>query len=282
MPINTSAFICAQAGALAGMAVTGWVTDPTEGDYQNVVLIATAFATAFDSVWDSTEPLDLLEQQLITAVCQQQLSLRGPGPLANPVYQNPSNWLAAAQGCVALIQAKDAYDNGLGLSVPIPGNILLQGQIVLANGAAGVYFPQMTANDIPTLTCIDPSSETQGILSAGLMAPGFISASNELFPVGGLTLTVNGTASVTFARGEAPSSVVGLLNTAFVDTGTTAIASVQGSQAVYIAPTGYNSPSAPVITGTAAPIFDFVAALGFVIQSSQNGDTSTVAYIVFP
>ena len=289
-PINVQAFAAAQAGAVAGMALTGYIVDPIPASYEEVVAISFEFAVAFDIAWNNSSPIDLLEQQSMSTVCLMEFLQHGPGSLDNTTFITETNWTVAAEACVALIQELDSYDASNGVTVPIPALIKLQGTITLQDGAAPIYFPGMLETDIPTLTCINPSPETQGILSAICVIPGWISAQAGAsgFPVGGLSITV--TQGSTVARFTFPSSpanvaaenVVSAINTAMAGEGMAASASVQGvnNNQVYIAPTQYSNPI--TIGGTSSSIFDFLAANGFSIVSNQSGDTSTIAYLVFP
>jgi hypothetical protein len=86
-PINTYAYLAAQAGATAGMGVGGWITDSNVSDYSLVSSIASVFAEAFDLAWNNVAPIDILEQQTILAVVTQEFSGRAPGPLLTPSYQ---------------------------------------------------------------------------------------------------------------------------------------------------------------------------------------------------
>jgi hypothetical protein len=117
-PNNLLGYLAAQAGAIAGMGVAGWITDPTSTDYQMVVSISAAFAEAFDTAWNSSAPLNILQQQAITAVVQQQFASRAPGPLGNLVFQLPSTWSVAALACAALVEQTNTFTGNLGITPP--------------------------------------------------------------------------------------------------------------------------------------------------------------------
>lgn len=110
--INLQAFVSAYDGAIAGMAVSGFIVDPTSADYAQVCNIAGAFAQALDTAWDSATELTFLESGIITTASQQEFAGRGPGSLNNPTFQLASNWTRPAQAIVALVQASDAYFSG--------------------------------------------------------------------------------------------------------------------------------------------------------------------------
>jgi hypothetical protein len=140
VPINDLVFYAAHAGAISGMGVPGWITDPTKSDYLPQVTSAAAFAQAFDQVWNSTTTISVYEAEAITSVVATQFSLRGPGPLANPVYTTQANWLKSATACVALILESDAYFAGQGLiPPPFPTSGLLQTGYAQAQNVTLVY-----------------------------------------------------------------------------------------------------------------------------------------------
>jgi len=120
-PINVAAYTAAFSGAIAGMGVSGWITDQTSSDYEDVTLIAGAFAQAFDQVWNNATQLNNLEQAAITAAVQTDFNGRGPGPFNNPTFQDPSNWTKAAGACAALILESDIFFTNEGINPGIPG-----------------------------------------------------------------------------------------------------------------------------------------------------------------
>jgi len=121
VPINTSAFVASYAGAIAGMAVSGWIIDPTSADYSDVTIIAGAFAQAFDIAWDDATQLNDLELACMTSVVQTDFNGRGPGPFTSPAFRDPTNWNVAARACVALILECDIFFASQGITPPTPG-----------------------------------------------------------------------------------------------------------------------------------------------------------------
>src|ERR1700690_3142229 len=115
-PINAGAYTSAFAGAIAGMAVSGWIVDPNKGDYSNVVIIAGAFAQAFDQIWNSATQLNELELAAISAVVQEDFTGRGPGPFDSSLYQSAANWAVPAAACAALILECDAFFASQGIN----------------------------------------------------------------------------------------------------------------------------------------------------------------------
>src|SRR5262245_35272136 len=111
-PINVYAYTAAYAGAIAGMAVGGWIVDPTSTNYANVTAIAGAFAQEFDIVWNNATQLTFLEIQGIQSIVAQEFSQRSPGPTGRAFFANPANWQKSAAACAALMLQSDAYVAG--------------------------------------------------------------------------------------------------------------------------------------------------------------------------
>src|SRR5271165_4145991 len=140
-PINTKVFTAAYAGAIAGMAVSGWITDPTSADYSNATIIAGAFAQSFDTIWNDSAALNSLELAAITAIVQTDFNGRGPGPFNSPTYQSPNNWNSAAAACIALVLECDIYFAGQGITPPTPGGIPITAlDAVQINASANANF----------------------------------------------------------------------------------------------------------------------------------------------
>ncbi len=151
VPTNVAAYTASFAGAIAGMAVSGWITDPTAADYNNVTLVAGAFAQAFDTVWNNATQLNNLEVEAITAVVQQDF--RGRGPSDSVTLQSPTNWTVAARACAALVLESDIYFAGQGINPGTPGGgsgpapavshlvyVELGGNDVTGDGSSGKPF----------------------------------------------------------------------------------------------------------------------------------------------
>ena len=173
-PINVAAYTSAFSGAIAGMGVSGWITDQTSSDYEDVTLIAGAFAQAFDQVWNNATQLNNLELAAITAIVQTDFNGRGPGPFNNLKFQDPNNWTQSAGACAALVLESDIFFNNQGIN-PGTQNPLLILNLVLANGDVNVPYLQtiIVNNGAPpysfTLTGNLPSglslNSTTGIIS---------------------------------------------------------------------------------------------------------------------
>jgi hypothetical protein len=120
-PVNVDAYTNAYSGALAGMAISGWIVDPTSADYSNVAAIAGAFAQAFDTVWNNATTLNWLQIQSIQSVCQEQFAGHAPGSLDNAVFTQASNWAVPAAACAALVLEGDAFVASEGITPNTPG-----------------------------------------------------------------------------------------------------------------------------------------------------------------
>jgi parallel beta-helix repeat protein len=118
VPINVQAYTAAYSGSVAGMAVNGWITSPTGSNYTLVCAIAGAFAEAFDVVWNNATELNFLEYSAVQSACAQEFSLRGPGPLNAPQFQDPDNWTIPARACATLALQADLYFAGQGITPP--------------------------------------------------------------------------------------------------------------------------------------------------------------------
>lgn len=144
VPINLHAFTAAYSGAVSGMAVSGWITNPTPSNYQLVTQIAGAFAKAFDQTWNNPVVNEADEFSIIS-VCQSEFIGRGPGPLSNPTFQDPANWAVPAAACAALVLEGDAYFTSQGITPPAwpPGSGV--GTLIFPNIAALEAFNTATA-----------------------------------------------------------------------------------------------------------------------------------------
>jgi hypothetical protein len=149
-PINTQAYVSAYAGAIAGMAVSGWIVDPTSANYAQVAAIAGAFSEAFDQAWNNATTLNNLELRAIQSVCQNEFAGRGPGSLENPALALSANWTIPAAACAALVLEGDVYLASQGIDPGTPstggGDVVtgqitgdLQGGIVDNAGASSPY-----------------------------------------------------------------------------------------------------------------------------------------------
>ena len=120
-PINIPAYVASYSGAVAGMGVSGWIIDPAQSQYDAITKIAGAFAEAFDTAWNDATQLNNLEIASITSIVSTEFQQRGPGPLANPVFQTVNNWDIPARACIALVLESDAFFAGQGINPGTPG-----------------------------------------------------------------------------------------------------------------------------------------------------------------
>ena len=170
-PINIGAFVAAYSGAISGMAVTGWVTDANAADYTTVVAIAGAYAQAFDLAWNNSVDLTWLEDKSITTLSEQVFQVRGPGPLANPVFQQASNWSVPAAAVVAIVTAGDSYFSG---SVVPSGLTTLPNWVdATAIGGGVVGYPGTTPVDAKLSTkynAVNLDNETNATQTINLLS----------------------------------------------------------------------------------------------------------------
>ncbi len=139
VPINTQAYTASYSGAVAGMAVNGWITSSEGADYTLVCQVAGAFAEAFDVVWNSATDLNFLEYSSVQSVCAQEFALRGPGPLSAPQFSDPDNWMVAARACSTLALQADLYFAGQGITPPPFGG---GGAVTSVFGRAGAVVAE--------------------------------------------------------------------------------------------------------------------------------------------
>lgn len=196
-PINGQAFVSAYAGAMAGMAASGWLVSTTNASYSNVTKIAGAFAQAFDQAWNNATPLTSLEYLGIATLVGQDFQQRAPGPLDNPKFQTVVQWQPAARACVAAVLQSDAYMAGQGV-VP-PG---VAGYTVLVNGVAVpvssiLNFINVSGLNEPPQTWITP---VPGLLIAQNGTPQSGNSVNRLVEC----LTGTGTTDVTMPNSADP------------------------------------------------------------------------------
>lgn len=150
-PINTQAYTAAFAGAIAGMAVSGWITNSNPSNYTNATIVAGAFAQAFDEEWNNNVSLNNLELATITSIIQTDFSNRGPGPLDNSQLQNVNNWTTAAAACVALVLESDTFFIGQGINPETTNfpNFKSNTDIALDTDAAHTFPPTIIRGLLP-------------------------------------------------------------------------------------------------------------------------------------
>jgi hypothetical protein len=175
-PINTPVFTAAFAGAIGGMATSGWIIDQTSADYTNVTLVAGAFAQSFDQVWNNAATLNNLELAAITSIVQTDFNGRGPGPYGTTL-QDPANWRIAAGACAALILESDIYFASQGIN---PGSVVTLTNLSNALYVdSGTVVPGPTQNgniETPFATLTSGITATQPLVSAIIITPGTYSA----------------------------------------------------------------------------------------------------------
>jgi hypothetical protein len=148
-PINTQAYTAAFSGAVAGMAVNGWISSPDGSNYTLVCGIAGAFAQAFDVVWNNATVLNGLEYSAIQQVCGQEFAQRGPGPVTAAKFADPANWEVPARACATLALQADLYFAGQGITPPSLGGSSAFVKSVSTSGASLVNPSGATVHTDP-------------------------------------------------------------------------------------------------------------------------------------
>ena len=179
VPVNIPAFVASYSGAIAGMAVSGWIVDPTAVDYSLVCQIAGAFAQSFDTVWNNAAPLNNLEIAAISSIVSEDFSKRGPGPLSSARFVTPANWTQAAAACAALVLQSDAYFAGQGINPGTGGGgggavTSVFGRVAAVVAALGDYSAQLIsyAGAVPAVTQVKAALDSlQAQISALPAAP---------------------------------------------------------------------------------------------------------------
>lgn len=156
-PINIPAYVASYSGAVAGMGVSGWIINPGQSSYDTLTQIAGAFAQAFDTAWNDSAQLNNLEIASITAIVSSEFSQRGPGPLANPVFQTVANWDIPARACIALVLESDAFFAGQGINPGHPGGggtsvLPLSNVVFVDKNNSGAAVDGSIANPFVTVT----------------------------------------------------------------------------------------------------------------------------------
>lgn len=170
VPINLNAYTAAYAGAVAGLAVNGWITNPSGTNYTKVCQIAGAFAQEFDIVWNSSVAVNGLEYAAIQEVVLEEFSLRAPGPLENPQFLDVTNWAIPARACATLVLESDLYFASQGITPPPGPNSgeRLPTQMALAevfreDWMAGVATPSTRSG------VVNPGFQTNKLQPTGLL-----------------------------------------------------------------------------------------------------------------
>lgn len=146
-PINVAAYVAAYSGAIAGMAVGGWISSDSQDTYTSATEVAGAFAQQFDIVWNDTATLNNLESKAITSIVQNEFQNRQPS--TDDSFKVPATWNRPAIACAALVLQSDAYFASQGIN-PGSGNTIgpIQntyywepGFLGTANGSIATPYP---------------------------------------------------------------------------------------------------------------------------------------------
>ena len=226
VPINVPAFVASYSGAIAGMAVSGWIVDPTAVDYSLVCQIAGAFAQSFDTVWNNATALNNLEIAAISSIVSEDFSKRGPGPLSSARFVTPANWTQAAAACAALVLQSDAYFAGQGIDPGTGGGG--GGSTVKVDGAdttAGFLASKLVVDASLSLTILNPGANEQirlglfvafGITGFALTGPALVLVGTPVVNPGFVASYNQAATAVSLTDTEGNNDVIALPGTAFV------------------------------------------------------------------
>jgi hypothetical protein len=161
VPNNTSVYLRAFAGALAGLGGSGkYLLDPNQGDNVGYALMADAYAQQLDTAWGATAPtsLELFEIQSNSQAVWEQHS-----PLESHVAYIPSSYTGLVNGVVALAMEGNAQVVSEGID-PNAGGGSGSGTVTDVTGTAPIT---VTNNTSTPLIAISPATDsTAGSMSA--------------------------------------------------------------------------------------------------------------------
>jgi hypothetical protein len=168
-PHNASVYIQGLAGAVSGMRALGnAINDGTAQSFLTAAAAADAFAQMLDTQWQAligTAPTNF-ELSALLQVSQGVWALRSP--LTNQLSGNPGNYVAAAQGVVALVMEANAQIVAQGVD---PNSALYTG------GGGGSGITQLTG-----AVTAGPGSGSQVatlVLGAGATVTGVLPTANQ-------------------------------------------------------------------------------------------------------
>jgi hypothetical protein len=122
VPNNNAIFIAAFSGAAAGMGVNrGVPLDSHALDYTVLMMIAGAWAQAFDTSWGAN-PNSTLDTEMAQSLSEEAWGQRTPGPQNVAKYLQPLNWKPQTDALVAQITAAESYFSGQGISPSPPSS----------------------------------------------------------------------------------------------------------------------------------------------------------------
>jgi hypothetical protein len=115
-PLNVDVYLSAQAGAMAGMFVSGkQPTDQASEDYNNSVLLANSYAEEFDTQWGANDAneSDIFQIQFYSTATWQNRT-----PSFNPAAREGTTYATLVGALIALIESVDANNAGNDITPP--------------------------------------------------------------------------------------------------------------------------------------------------------------------
>jgi hypothetical protein len=117
-PINLTVYTAAYSGAISGLVGSSrWLEDKAVADYAGFTQIAGAFATEFDTAWETnpdTNPPNTLQVFVIEKTCKAVWESRDT--LANATTTNSSTFATICESVIALVLASENYFTEQGIT----------------------------------------------------------------------------------------------------------------------------------------------------------------------
>jgi hypothetical protein len=117
VPNNLNVYCQALAGAVDGLLARSVPLKSTPGYYAASVLIAGAFAQAFDTAWNSHSDPDTFEYSSIYGLSDDYFTIEYV-PIGNPEDSAPSTYAETAANLLAIIGDAEAFLAGQGITPP--------------------------------------------------------------------------------------------------------------------------------------------------------------------
>jgi hypothetical protein len=233
-PINSVIFTAAYTGALAGMVTAGrYISNPLPADYDELAIVAGAYAQAYDQAWDDASNPCQFEVEAAEALAEATFQDRQP--ILVPATALETTWLSLAEAIIAVVLAGELYFTAQGIVCPPwptggPGS-------TGPTGASGPTGPSSTGPTGPSVT--GPT----GLGSTGPTGP------NSTGPTGPSVTGPTGP-SVTGPTGASPTGPTGPSVT-----GPTGPSVTGPTGASPTGPTGpsVTGPTGPSVTGPTGP-----------------------------
>ncbi len=125
VPLNVPIFIAAFSGALSGMGASGRVpNDPIPANYNDLSLMASAYAQAFDLTWTATPVATTFEVELVQSLSEAAWQDRAPQTSIGPQSVAVATYVPMVRALIAATRAGETYLSGQGIVPPPVGGIV--------------------------------------------------------------------------------------------------------------------------------------------------------------